>query len=300
MTLEELLASERSVIEAALDRVLPAEDEWPRRLHRAMRHAVFGDGKRVRPILARLAHRAAGGDPDLIVDAACGLELIHTYSLVHDDLPAMDDDVLRRGRPTVHVAFDEATAILTGDALLTEGLLLIATRPRGAQWAELRARASALVGEAISSRGMVGGQVEDMAATGEPARDPAQAALLLERIHHHKTGRLLQASVELGAALAGASGELQQRFASFGRDLGHAFQIADDVLDATATSAELGKSPGKDAATGKLTYVTLYGIEDTRKRLGELEEQLLASARSIGGSAANLAELARFICRRSH
>ncbi len=300
MTIEDLLASEQPVIEAALDRVLPAEGDWPQRLHRAMRHAIFGGGKRVRPILARVAHRAAGGDPDQIVDAACGLELIHTYSLVHDDLPAMDDDVLRRGRPTVHVAFDEATAILTGDALLTEGLLLIATRPPGSQWAELRARASALVGEAISSRGMVGGQIEDMAATGGPPQDPAQAALLLERIHHHKTGRLLQASVELGAALAGANEELQQRFASFGRDLGHAFQIADDLLDATATSAELGKSPGKDAATGKLTYVTLYGIEDTRKRLSELEEQLLVSARRIEGAAGNLAELARFVCRRGH
>lgn len=300
MTFEETLAGERSVIETALDRVLPAEHEWPKRLHRAMRHAVFGGGKRVRPILARVAHRAAGGDPDLIVDAACGLELIHTYSLVHDDLPAMDDDVLRRGRPTVHVAFDEATAILAGDALLTEGLLLIATRPRGPQWAELRARASVLVGEAISSRGMVGGQVEDMAATGRPPQEPAQAAVLLERIHHHKTGRLLQASVELGAALADAPEELQQRFASFGRDLGYAFQIADDLLDATATSDELGKSPGKDAATGKLTYVTLYGIEDTRKRLGALEEQLLAAARDIEGSGGNLAELARFVCRRGH
>jgi geranylgeranyl pyrophosphate synthase len=300
VTIEELLARERSVIEAALDRVLPAADEWPQRLHSAMRHAVFGGGKRVRPILARVAHRAAGGDPDLIVDAACGLELIHTYSLVHDDLPAMDDDILRRGRPTVHVAFDEATAILTGDALLTEGLLLIATRPLGPKWAELRARAAGLVGEAISSRGMVGGQVEDMAATGGPPREPEQATLLLERIHHHKTGRLLQASVELGAALAGATQELQQRFASFGRHLGHAFQIADDLLDATATSDELGKSPGKDAATGKLTYVTLYGIEDTRKRLGELEEQLLAAAQSIEGSGGYLADLARFVCRRRH
>jgi geranylgeranyl pyrophosphate synthase len=297
VSFERLLASERALVEAALARLLPDEATWPQRLHRAMRHAVLGGGKRVRPILVRLAHRAAGGDPDLVTDAACGLELIHTYSLVHDDLPAMDDDVLRRGRPTVHVAFDEATAILVGDALLAEGLLLLASRPPGEQLAVRRARAAALVAAAVSSRGMVGGQAEDIesAVDDESAKDGARR---LERIHRHKTGCLLQAAVEVGAVLAGAGPELEARFTAFGSELGLAFQIADDILDATASAGELGKSPGKDHAAGKLTYVTLYGLEGARRRLAELEARLAAAAQAIEGEGGELAALAAFVCRR--
>ena len=298
MNLERLLADERRLVETALERLLPARDAWPERLHRAMAHAVFAGGKRVRPVLARLAHRAAGGDPDDITEAACGLELIHTYSLVHDDLPAMDNDVLRRGQPTVHVAFDEATAILVGDALLTEGLLLLARHPEGAAWADLRAQAVALVAEAISSRGMVGGQAEDMASTGNGEGDPQALADRLERIHRHKTGSLLQASVELGALLARADRHLQRRFADFGRDLGLAFQVADDILDATASADDLGKSPGKDKATGKLTFVTVHGLEVSRRRLAELEEDLLLQARGLEGPDGALAALAAYVCRR--
>lgn len=298
MNLDQLLAAEREVVETALRRLLPAEEAWPARLHRAMAHAVFAGGKRVRPVLARLAHRAAGGDPGLITEAACGLELIHTYSLVHDDLPAMDNDVLRRGRPTVHVAFDEATAILTGDALLTEGLLLLARHPPGAAWVDLRARAVALVAEAISSRGMVGGQAEDMANTGFAEADPAALERRLERIHRHKTGCLLQASIELGALLAAADDALQGRFAAFGRGLGLAFQIADDILDATASAGELGKSPGKDEFSHKLTYVTLFGLEESRRRVAELEAVLVEQARDLEGPNGALAALASYVCRR--
>ena len=299
MSFEQLLAAERGAVEAALRRLLPAADVWPERLHRAMAHAVFAGGKRVRPVLARLAHRATGGDPDAITEAACGLELIHTYSLVHDDLPAMDDDVLRRGKPTVHVAFDEATAILAGDALLAEGLLLLARHPVGAAWADLRARAVELVAEAVSSRGMVGGQAEDMASTG--AGDEADRHGLeerLERIHRHKTGCLLQASVELGALLARADEALQARFAAFGRDLGLAFQAADDILDATATSRDLGKSPGKDEVSHKLTYVTLHGLEESRRRLAGFEAALIKQARELEGPDGSLAALAAYVCRR--
>ncbi len=297
MSFERLLASERALVDAALARLLPDEAAWPQRLHRAMRHAVLGGGKRVRPILVRLAHRAAGGDPDLVTDAACGLELIHTYSLVHDDLPAMDDDVLRRGRPTVHVAFDEATAILVGDALLAEGLLLLASRPPGEQLAVRRARAVALVAAAVSSRGMVGGQAEDIesAVDDESAEDGAQR---LERIHRHKTGCLLQAAVEVGAVLAGAGPELEARCTAYGGELGLAFQVADDILDATASAGELGKSPGKDHAAGKLTYVTLYGLDGARRRLAELEARLAAAAQAIEGEGGELAGLAAFVCRR--
>ncbi len=299
MDVSDLLAAERAVVEAVLDRVLPPAAIWPERLHRAMRHAVLAGGKRVRPILARLAHRAASGDPDRITEAACGLELIHTYSLVHDDLPALDDDMLRRGRPTVHVAFDEPTAILVGDALLTHGLLLLARHPEGPEWAARRALATELVSEAVSSVGMVGGQMEDLEATGQvsggPSDDPAQR---LERIHRHKTGCLLRASVEVGAVLAGVSGPARERFARFGATLGLAFQVADDILDATADAAELGKSPGKDAAAGKLTYVTLYGLDASRRRLADLEGDLVAQAADIEDPDGPLSAVARYVARR--
>jgi len=293
-----LLAEEQRAIEHALKRLLPTAGVWPERLHQAMGHAVFAGGKRVRPVLARLSHRAAGGDADAITEAACGLELIHTYSLVHDDLPAIDDDVLRRGQPTVHVAFDEATAILVGDALLTEGLLLLARHPQGAMWSDRRAEAVEMVAEAISARGMVGGQMEDLEATGSSEDGDMAPEERLDLIHKHKTGCLLRASVELGAILAGVDGAPRRRFTAFGEDLGLAFQIADDVLDATASSDELGKSPGKDSAARKLTYVTLYGLDTARQRLDELEHKLVDEARVIEGDRGELAAIARYVCRR--
>ncbi|MFV2071907.1 MAG: polyprenyl synthetase family protein [Thermoanaerobaculales bacterium] len=299
MNLDRLLAEELAAVEETLEGLLPTDNVWHERLHQAMAYAVFAGGKRVRPILARLAHAAAGGNRNDISVAACGLELIHTYSLVHDDLPALDDDVLRRGRPTVHVAFDEATAVLTGDALLTEGLLLIASHPRGEAWSVRRVAAATLVAEAISARGMVGGQMEDLEATGQVAGDSLDPELRLERIHRHKTGCLLRASVELGAVLAGIDEAGRHRFAAFGEDLGLAFQVADDILDATASASELGKSPGKDAAAGKLTFVTLYGLEPTRDRLMELEKKLVDGARSLEGPDGALAAFARYVCRRS-
>jgi geranylgeranyl pyrophosphate synthase len=299
LNLPELLATEREVVEEGLERVLPRSATWPERLHRAMRYAVFGGGKRVRPILARLAHAAAGGVPARITEAACGLELIHTYSLVHDDLPALDDDSLRRGQPSVHVAFDEATAILVGDALLTHGLWLIVRCPEGDEWAVRRAAAADIVAQAISSVGMVGGQMEDLEATGQVVSGGGDPAERLERIHRHKTGCLLRASVEMGAVLAGVSAADRELFARFGANLGLAFQVADDILDATATVADLGKSPGKDADTGKLTYVTLYGLEASRARLTELEHRLVEQASDLEGEDGPLAALARYVARRS-
>ncbi len=298
MNVAALLTEERTAVESVLEWVLPPETAWPVRLHTAMRYAVFGGGKRIRPILARLACQAAGGNADEITPAACGLELIHTYSLIHDDLPALDDDVLRRGRATVHVAFDEATAILTGDALLTLGLEVLATHPEGERWAGRRARATALVAAAAGPAGMVGGQVEDLAATGALDAPAGELAQRLERIHRHKTGDLLRASVELGAVLAGAGPETEQAFAAFGADLGMAFQVADDILDATATAKELGKSPGKDEAVGKLTFVTLYGLERARTILDDLEARLGDRARQLEGPGGPLADLVHFVCRR--
>jgi geranylgeranyl pyrophosphate synthase len=264
-----------------------------------MEYAVLAGGKRVRPALARLAHRAAGGDPDEITLAACGLELIHTYSLVHDDLPALDNDTLRRGRPTVHVAFDEATAILVGDALLTEGLLLIARHPAGKEWAGRRAVAVETVAQAISARGMVGGQAEDLEATGHIESGGDDPKVTLDRIHRHKTGCLLKASVELGAILAGVDDRRLAEYSDFGGDLGLAFQVADDILDATADAKDLGKSPGKDQATGKLTYVTLYGLDDAQLHLEKLEQQLVSKAEILEGPNGELAALTHFVCRRT-
>ena len=298
MTVEALLDRERETVEAALRRLFPDGGQWPVRFWKAMEYAVFAGGKRIRPVLARRAHRAAGGNPDDITVAACGLELIHTYSLVHDDLPALDDDVLRRGKPTVHVAFDEATAILVGDALLTEGLLLLARHPEGEAWAARRAEAAETVAEAISARGMVGGQVEDLEATGHLDDDGDILETRLDRIHRHKTGCLLRASVELGAILAGVDSSGRKAFASFGENLGLAFQVADDILDATADAEELGKSPGKDEAAGKLTYVTLFGLHRAQRRLHQLEKQLVSMAEVIEGPDGELAALARFVCRR--
>ena len=286
-------------MEAALDRLLPGEDVWPSRLHAAMRYAVFGGGKRIRPILARLAYRAAGGCDDGITAAVCGLELIHTYSLIHDDLPALDNDVLRRGRSTVHVAFDEPTAILTGDALLTLGLEVLATYPEPEAWAARRARAVALVAAAAGSRGMVGGQVEDLEATGHAGSGKVDPATRLKLIHRHKTGDLLRASAQLGALLAGATPETEKLFADFGAGLGMAFQVADDILDATATAEELGKSPGKDEATGKLTFVTLYGLDRAREILRDLEAHLESVASELEAPGGPLEALAHFVCQRS-
>jgi geranylgeranyl diphosphate synthase, type II len=288
-----LLTGERARIDAALDRLLPAAGAWPARLHEAMRYAVFGGGKRVRPVLARAACRAAGGDPEVALEAACALELIHTYSLIHDDLPALDDDTLRRGRATVHVAFDEALALLAGDALLTEAFAVLGRFPEGERFAGRRAEACRMVAEAVGSRGMVGGQVEDLEATGA-----APDGVRLERIHGAKTGALIGAAVELGPLLAGTDDARRQAFGRFGRRLGLLFQIADDILDVTGTAASLGKSPGKDAAAGKLTYPAVWGLEAARKELDALAGSLLREAEELEGGAGTLGALVSYVARR--
>jgi len=287
------LAAERERVDGALDRLLPAADAWPARLHEAMRYAVFGGGKRVRPVLARAACNAAGGDPEAILEAACALELVHTYSLIHDDLPALDDDTLRRGRATVHVAFDEALAILAGDALLTEAFAVLGRFPAGDAFAPRRAEACRLVAEAIGSLGMVGGQVEDLEATGA-----APDGERLRRIHGAKTGALLGAATEMGALMAGAPVGSRAEFARFGRRLGLLFQIADDILDVIGSAASLGKSPGKDAAAGKLTYPAVYGLDAARRERDVLADSLAEDARRLEGGEGTLSALVAFVARR--
>jgi len=285
----------RPEVERALDALLPAASEWPARLHEAMRHSVFAGGKRLRPILALLVAEGFGAARESLVRGAAGLEFIHTYSLIHDDLPALDDDDLRRGRPTLHRAFDEATAILAGDALLTLGLTTLAEEPVAVAQ-ERRARAVALVGRAIGTGGMIGGQVEDLAAE---ANWPADAAAALERIHLGKTAALLAASLRLGGLYAGVDAGVDAALAALGRAIGLLFQVRDDLLDVEGTREELGKTPGKDARARKLTFPELYGVEGTRRRQGALADQARELAGALPTDAKLLTSLVAFLTERT-
>jgi geranylgeranyl diphosphate synthase type II len=259
------------LVEAELESLIPASDVEPSVLHGAMRHAMFPGGKRLRPILALLAAEATGGDPARAVRPAAALELVHTYSLVHDDLPCMDDDALRRGRPTCHVAFGEANALLAGDALLTLAFEVVAEAGPDA----VRALAAG-----AGSLGMVGGQVGDLEAEG------LGEALTLDRlewIHDRKTGALIVASLEVGLHAGGGDPSALDAIRAYGRVIGRAFQVADDILDVVGTAEALGKMPGQDAAHGKSTYPSLLGLEGA-----------IAAADRLAAEAARLAET---ICR---
>jgi geranylgeranyl diphosphate synthase, type II len=277
-----------------LDRLVPAETETPGEVHRAMRYSLFAGGKRLRPVLCMAAGEVFGAAESEIMPVACALEMIHTYSLVHDDLPAMDDDDLRRGRPTCHRVFGEAVAILAGDALLTHAFQVLAER---GVTEENRARRMRVVAEIAraggSAGGMIGGQVLDMLSEGKPL-DGAS----LDALHAAKTGALLTASVVAGALSGGADDEALATLRRFGASTGLAFQIADDVLDVTATSADLGKTPGKDASAGKATYPSLYGVEESRRRAERLVADALDALGSLGRPADRLREIARFVVER--
>lgn len=303
-SLAELLEARRLDVERALLSVLPPEGEDPKGLAAAMRYSTLAGGKRVRPVLCLLAAEACGAHespesrppPQELAVAASALELFHTYSLIHDDLPCMDDDDLRRGKPTCHVVFGEATALLAGDALQTLGFEVLATRPRGDEWAARRAEAVAMVSGAIGLEGMAGGQALDLAATD--ARDLADPASLLRRIHALKTGRLLRVSVELGALYAGADASVRSAAAAFGERLGLLFQIADDILDVTQESSTLGKTAGKDAEQHKLTYPNLFGLEGAKAELERALASTLEAARAFEGPSGALSALATYVARR--
>jgi geranylgeranyl pyrophosphate synthase len=287
------IASCRARIDDALDRLLPRPDGPAARLGAAMRHAVLSGGKRLRPALALAAHEGCGGTGDGIVEPAAALELVHAYSLVHDDLPAMDDDDVRRGRPTVHRAFDEATAILAGDALLTLAFEVLASRPDDAGAASRRADAVAVVARAAGASGMVGGQIADLEGEGRPVEPEG-----LEWIHRHKTGALFAASAELGGVHAGASAAARRALATYGEKLGLAFQVADDVLDCTGSAVELGKTPGKDRAAGKATYPALLGLDASRSLAARLAEEAVGALRPHGLATDRLCALARLAATR--
>jgi farnesyl diphosphate synthase len=284
-----VLAEAVRLADAALDAALPAESEWPARLHAAMRYAVFAGGKRLRPALVLAASRACMGDDARCAPLLAAVELYHTYTLVHDDLPAMDDDDLRRGRPTVHKAYDEATAILAGDALQALAY---------EQAALVSAEAVTVLTRAGGSRGVVGGQQEDLDAEGQPVGTGEADRRRLERIHRGKTAALIRASCELGAIAAGAPGGWRAALADYGEDLGLAFQVADDVLDATADSATLGKTAGKDAAQGKWTYVAVHGLDAARAEARRLADAAIGHLDRLDGGAPVLAALARFAVER--
>lgn len=299
---ERYLSRRRSEVEEALERVLPAEGLEPAPLVSAMRYSVFAGGKRLRPILflAALEAFAVDAEPstrDELVEVASALELFHTYSLIHDDLPCMDDDTLRRGKPTCHVAHGEAMALLAGDALQTLGFEVLASRPRGGAWAGRRAEAVAVAAQALGVGGMAGGQALDLAETGGDDHGP-QAAGRLRAMHAWKTGALLRASVELGALHAGADSRARSGAAEFGAKLGLLFQIADDVLDAVADAERLGKTAGKDARQKKLTYPAVFGLEGAERELQRALEDATDAARGLPGDTSVLVALATFAGRR--
>ncbi len=292
--LEARLGAYRERVEAALDRLLPPQNIHPARLHEAMRYAALGGGKRLRPALVYAAGEAVGAPAETLDAPACAVELVHAYSLVHDDLPAMDDDDLRRGRPTCHRAFGEALAILAGDALhaLAFQALAAAAAPEPA----VRLRMVGLLAQAAGSRGMAGGQALDLEATGRTL-DVAQ----VEDIHIHKTGALIRASVALGA-LAGSPvpDELLERLDHFGKVIGLAFQIRDDLLDVEGRPDETGKRSGQDRARDKPTYPAVVGLEAARERLDELVSEALATLEPLGPAAETLRGLAlRLAYRRA-
>lgn len=293
---EHFLAASRAAVDGELDRLLPEAGAPPRRLHEAMRFSVLGAGKRLRPALVLLAGRTFGASEAALLAGAAAVELVHTYSLVHDDLPALDDDDLRRGRPTLHRKFDEATAILAGDALLTLGLTILAELPESLP-GELRARAVSLVGTAIGSGGMIGGQVEDLAAEAGWTPGPS-AAEALDRIHRGKTGALLTASLRLGGVYAAVSPAEDLILRDLGGTIGLLFQIRDDILDVEGSASALGKTPGKDAAASKLTYPALYGLDRSRGRLKELGLEALDRIAGLPRDRELWEQLISFLDRR--
>ncbi len=292
------LAGAARDVEQALEAILSTdlqagETARPQRLLAAMRHGVLNGGKRFRPFLVLESARLLDGDLDAALRVGCALECLHSYSLVHDDLPSMDNDDLRRGRPTVHVAFDEATAILAGDGLLTLAFDIIAD-PATALASDRRAALVLLLARAAGIGGMVGGQVLDIAA--ETSRPDEAGIVTLQAM---KTGALLRFACEGGAIVAGASDEDRQRLRRFGEKIGLAFQLADDLLDLTADAATLGKAAGKDADQGKGTLPALHGEDWTRTRLGELVSDAEALLAPFGARAETLIEAARFVAYRN-
>ncbi len=294
MDLKAYLEERRARINGALDRLLPEERDYPPDLHRAMRYSLFAGGKRLRPVLTLAGCEAAGGEPETALAAACAVEMVHTYSLIHDDLPAMDDDDLRRGVATNHKVFGEALAILAGDALLTLAFGVVADGAASSLQDGTRLQIVGELVRAAGSRGMVGGQSVDILSERAPEIDLPT----LEYIHTHKTGAMIRGAVRIGGLAAGAPEETMKALTLYGDRVGLAFQIADDVLDVIGTEKELGKQVGHDRKRGKKTYPGLYGVAESRDRAHELAGNAVAAIGDLGARAEPLRAIAHYIVER--
>ncbi len=297
MVIEAYLEAKRKEVDAFLESILRGDNivkgDCPGVLRDAMNYSIFAGGKRIRPILAIASYEAVGGQSTTILPVASALELIHTYSLIHDDLPAMDNDDLRRGRPTSHKVFGEAVAILAGDALLTEAFHLLVSEGLDRVSPDTRIRLIREIADASGACGMVGGQTVDILSEGKgPDKN------ILYYIHTKKTGALIKASVRVGAILAGASDDELYALTKYGEAMGLAFQIVDDILNVTGTKEEIGKSVGSDFSKGKKTYPGIYGLEESINKAGSLTDSAIDSIRILGESAESLREIARYIVRR--
>jgi len=294
MPLSDYLRIRRELVDAVLEEMLPGEVNYPPVIFQAVRHSLMAGGKRLRPILCMAAAEAAGGDYRAVLPVACALEMIHTYSLIHDDLPAMDDDDLRRGRPTSHKVFGEAVAILAGDALLTEAFALMSSVERMPQIPPDRILCVIQdIARAAGFWGMVGGQVMDILSESTTADEET-----LLYIHTRKTGAMIAASVKTGAILAGAQADGVEALAAFGQHVGLAFQIADDILNVEGDREALGKGTGSDIVRGKLTFPKLMGMDASRKKMAALIDQALAAIRGFDRQAEPLRAIARYVAER--
>jgi geranylgeranyl diphosphate synthase type II len=298
MDIERYLQEKKQIVDSALQRYLPKKEEFTSNLHKAIQHSLFAGGKRIRPILSIASFEAVGGKGERILPFACALEMIHTYSLIHDDLPALDNDDYRRGKPTCHKVFGEAIAILAGDGLLTEAFRLMTSQPPE----ELRSTDGRMildlvneVARAAGVLGMVGGQVVDVESEGKGVDLPT-----VQFIHARKTGTMILASVRVGAKLGGAKGEILNALTRYGENVGLAFQIVDDILNVEGEAALLGKKTGSDLSRGKATYPSVLGLEASKKKGKELVKEAVDALKPFGPEADPLREIARFVAAREY
>lgn len=295
MDLKSYLKKMQQMVDESLEKYLPRRDELPGSIHEAMRYSIFAGGKRVRPVLMLAACEAVDGDISKALPAACAMEMIHTYSLIHDDLPAMDNDDFRRGKPTSHKVFGEAIAILAGDALLTEAFKLLSNPEftRGLS-PDVLLRVIHEIAVCAGSRGMIGGQVVDMESEGKKDIDFAT----VQYIHTHKTGALIKASLKCGALIGGADGSRLDAVTRYGEAVGLAFQIADDILDIEGTTEQIGKDAGSDQTRGKATYPAVIGLAESKQRASELVETAVEALAGFGEKADPLRAIATYIVKR--
>jgi geranylgeranyl diphosphate synthase type II len=298
MDLRRYLQEKKEMVDSALERYLPKKEELTSNLHKAMQHSLFAGGKRIRPILSIASFEAVGGKGEKIIPFACALEMIHTYSLIHDDLPAIDNDDYRRGKPTCHKAFGEAIAILAGDGLLTEAFKLMTNQPVENHLSSDGGVVLGLINEVAQAAGvlgMVGGQVVDIESEGK-----AVDLRTVQYIHTRKTGAMILASVRVGAKLGGANEEILKALTRYGESLGLAFQIVDDILNVEGEADLMGKKTGSDLSKGKATYPSVLGVEESKKRAKELVRLAVDALKPLGPEADPLREIAHFVAAREY